>query len=101
MNYLWNVRPKPPARAHDPPTETFIIYDESSSPNADDYLIDANYPMETYIAQMALEEAETGRFTDHIIGTLEGLAQMFKRYWRTYGTTFYERIMYWLTDQGV
>ena len=46
---LWDVRPKPPARAHDPPTEAFIIYYESSSPNADDYLIDANYPMETYL----------------------------------------------------
>ena len=29
------------------PTEAFIIYDHSSAPSADDYLIDADYPMET------------------------------------------------------
>jgi len=29
--------------------KAFIIYDESSSPSTDDYLIDANYPMETYL----------------------------------------------------
>ena len=29
---LWDVRSKPPARAHGPPTEAFIIHDESSSP---------------------------------------------------------------------
>ena len=32
-----------------PPAESFIIYDESSSPGTDDYLIDAGYPIETYI----------------------------------------------------
>jgi hypothetical protein len=31
---MWNIR-----RRRSPPTETFIIYDESSSPGADDYLI--------------------------------------------------------------
>jgi hypothetical protein len=46
---LWDVKRKPPARANGPPTETFTIYDESSSPSADDYLIDANYPIETYL----------------------------------------------------
>ncbi|MBW1696281.1 MAG: hypothetical protein JRK26_05735 [Deltaproteobacteria bacterium] len=46
---LWDVRHKPPARAHSPLPETYIIYDESSSPGADDYLIDADYPIETYI----------------------------------------------------
>jgi hypothetical protein len=35
---LWEVGRKPPARAHSPPTESFIIYDESSSPCAGDYL---------------------------------------------------------------
>jgi len=45
---LWDVRRKPPARAHGPPTEAFIIYDESSSPGADDYIIDADYPIEMY-----------------------------------------------------
>ena len=39
---LWDVRRKPPARAHGPPPETFIIYDELSSPGADDYIIDAD-----------------------------------------------------------
>jgi len=43
---LWDVKHKPPARANGPPTEAFIIYDESSSPGADDYLIDADYPID-------------------------------------------------------
>ncbi len=46
---LWDVKHKPPPRANGPPNETFIIYDESSSPGADDYLIDENYPIETYL----------------------------------------------------
>ena len=46
---LWDVKHKPPARANGPPTESFIIYDESSSPSADDYLIDADYPIESYL----------------------------------------------------
>ena len=33
---LWEVGRKPPARANSPPTESFIIYDECSSPSADD-----------------------------------------------------------------
>jgi hypothetical protein len=33
-------------------TEAFIIYDESSSPSVDAYLIDANYPMETYLLKI-------------------------------------------------
>ncbi len=39
---LWDVKRKPPARANSPPTESFIIYDMSSSPDADDYLIDVD-----------------------------------------------------------
>jgi hypothetical protein len=31
------------------PTDPFIINDERSSPSADDYIIDADYPIETYI----------------------------------------------------
>jgi hypothetical protein len=46
---LWDVKRKPSPCANGPPPETFIIYDESLSPSADDYLIDANYPMETYL----------------------------------------------------
>jgi hypothetical protein len=46
---LWDVKSKPPPCANGPPTESFIIYNESSSPSADDYLIDADYPMETYL----------------------------------------------------
>lgn len=30
-------------------TKAFIIYDGSSSPSEDDYIIDANYPIETYL----------------------------------------------------
>jgi hypothetical protein len=43
---LWDVKRKPPPRANGPPTESFIIYDESSSPSADDYIIDADYPID-------------------------------------------------------
>lgn len=46
---LWDVKRKPPPRANGPPIESFIIYDESSSPGADGYIIDADYLIETYI----------------------------------------------------
>ena len=46
---LWHVKRKPPPRSNDPPSEAIIIYDESSSPGADDYIIDADYPIEIYI----------------------------------------------------
>ena len=36
---LWEVKRKTPPRANDPPTEAIIIYDESSAPSADDYLV--------------------------------------------------------------
>jgi hypothetical protein len=44
---LWRIKRKPPPRSHGPPAEAFIIYDESASPCADDYIIDADYPIET------------------------------------------------------
>ena len=44
---LWDVKRKPPPRTNDPQTEAFIIYDEFSSPGADDYIIDIDYPIET------------------------------------------------------
>ena len=43
---LWDVKRRPPPRANDPPSESFIIYDEPSSPSADDYLIDVQYPFD-------------------------------------------------------
>jgi len=43
---LWDVKHRPPPRANSPPTESFILYDESSSPSADDYIIDADYPVD-------------------------------------------------------
>ena len=46
---LWDIKRNPAPRANGPPTEALIIYDESSSPGADDYLIDADYPIETYV----------------------------------------------------
>lgn len=46
---LWDVKHRPPPRANSPPTESFILYDESSSPSADDYIIDADYPVEAYL----------------------------------------------------
>ncbi len=45
---LYDVKRKPPPRANGPPSDTFMIHDESSSPSADYYLIDADYPIETY-----------------------------------------------------
>jgi hypothetical protein len=50
LNYLglWDVKRKPPPYANGPPPEAFIIYDQSSAPAADDYLIDADYPIESY-----------------------------------------------------
>jgi hypothetical protein len=46
---LWDAKRKPPPRANGPPPESFIIYDECSSPSAEDYLIDTDYPIETYL----------------------------------------------------
>jgi hypothetical protein len=43
---LWDVERKPFPCANGPPPETFIIYDQSSAPSADDYIIDADYPSE-------------------------------------------------------
>ena len=70
---LWDVKRKPPPRANGPLTESFIIYDESSSPSADDYIIDVDrtalsfgpedlegrlsigYPIETYLKKILLQ----------------------------------------------
>ncbi len=41
---LWDVKRKPPARAHAPPIDDFPAYDEHSGPNADDYIRDPDYP---------------------------------------------------------
>jgi hypothetical protein len=38
-----------PPCTNNPPPEDFIIYDETSSPSADDYRIDAGYPIDTYL----------------------------------------------------
>jgi hypothetical protein len=46
---LWDVKRKPPHCANGPPPGAYIIYDESSSPSADDYIIDVDYPIETYL----------------------------------------------------
>jgi len=46
---LWEVKRKRPPRANGPPTKSFIVYDESSSPSADDYLMDVQYPMQFYL----------------------------------------------------
>ncbi len=55
---LWDIKRKPPPRANAPPLEAFIIYDGSSAPSANDYIIDADrstlrlskgYPIESYV----------------------------------------------------
>lgn len=45
---LWEVKPKPAPRANSPPAGAFVINNQSSSPSADDYIIDADYPIEAY-----------------------------------------------------
>ena len=49
---LWDVKRKPPAHANGPPTESLIIYEESSSPGADGYLMYADHPIETYLKKI-------------------------------------------------
>jgi hypothetical protein len=39
------VKREPPPKAHDPPTEAVIIYDDSPTPGANDYLVDPQYPI--------------------------------------------------------
>ena len=46
---LWDVRRKAPACANSLPPETFIIYDESSWPSTDDYIIDTDYSIGIYL----------------------------------------------------
>jgi hypothetical protein len=46
---LWEVRRRVTTPANIPPTETFIIYKRPSSHGADDYIVNADYPMETCI----------------------------------------------------
>ncbi len=46
---LWDVKRKPLPRTNSPPNESFILHDESSVPSADDYIIDVDYPIETYL----------------------------------------------------
>ena len=45
---LWDVNRKPPPCANSPPAGAYIIYDQSLSPSANDYIIDTDYPIETY-----------------------------------------------------
>ena len=44
---LCDVKCKLLTRANSPPTESFILYDESSSPSADDNIIGVDYPIDT------------------------------------------------------
>ena len=46
---LWDVKRKPPPRANGPPIEASSICDDPSAPGVDDYLIDPDYPIETYL----------------------------------------------------
>jgi len=56
---MWNIR-----LWRSPPTETFIIYDESSSPSADDYLIplEAEILLGQFILHGSIFSAKSGRF---------------------------------------
>ena len=44
---LWDVKRKPPTRAHAPPIDSFPLHDEHA-PSADEYLTDPDYPVEAY-----------------------------------------------------
>jgi hypothetical protein len=46
---LWNVKRKPPPKAHDPLGEAIIIYEDTPLPCFDDYLIDPQHPDKTYL----------------------------------------------------
>jgi hypothetical protein len=39
---LWDVKRRQTPRANSPPIESFIILDESSTPSAGDYIVDAD-----------------------------------------------------------
>ena len=43
---LWDVKGKPPACANSPPVGARIISDQTSSPGADDTIIDADDPID-------------------------------------------------------
>ncbi len=45
---LWDVKRKPPRRAHAPPIDVYPIYNEPAMPSIDDYLKDPEYPVEAY-----------------------------------------------------
>jgi len=44
-----DLKRKPPPCVNSPPIEAFILYDDSPTPGVDDYLIDVDYPIETYL----------------------------------------------------
>jgi hypothetical protein len=46
---LWDVKRKMPPRTNVPPLEALSIYADSPAPCLDDYLIDPDYPAETYL----------------------------------------------------
>jgi hypothetical protein len=43
------MKRKPPPKAHGPPIEAFIIYDDLPTPGMDDYLIDSDCWAEAYL----------------------------------------------------
>jgi hypothetical protein len=45
---LWDVKRKPPRRAHAPPIDVCPIYNEPAMPGIDDYLKDPEYTVEAY-----------------------------------------------------
>ena len=45
---LWDVKRKPRPLANAPPIDVFPAYDDPPGPDADDYVIDPQYPAEFY-----------------------------------------------------
>ncbi len=46
---LWLVKPKPPPRANGPPVGHHIDYADTQFPSYDDYNVDPEYPIDTYV----------------------------------------------------
>jgi hypothetical protein len=46
---LWLVKPKPPPRANSPPFGHHIDYADTQFPSYDDYNVDPEYPIDTYV----------------------------------------------------
>jgi hypothetical protein len=73
--HIWDVKRKPPPCANRPPAGTHSIYDQSSSPSANDYIIDVDYSIEA-----TFKKSCTGKATSH--ARLKWLLNKQKNSWK-------------------